>query len=279
MSDADLADLEELLQKLIRAGQEPERALLDQIKAFGPAAIDPLIAIAIDEELHFAHQARPEIWAPLHAVQLLGELRAAEAIQPLLPLFTWDDDWLEEALPECFGEIGQPALAPLRELLFDETKDFYARVRAGAGLVKIAERHPELRPDVVAVFVDWLAQAKARTADDKSFNGFVVCYLLDLKARETEPAIQQAFEQGIVDRSIVGPESIRVEFHGEDRAKFLPKWGLPGMFGTSGVGAGGRTGAHLTAVPASAPRAARKIGRNDPCPCGSGNKYKRCCGR
>jgi len=22
-----------------------------------------------------------------------------------------------------------------------------------------------------------------------------------------------------------------------------------------------------------------KIGRNDPCPCGSGKKYKKCCGR
>jgi preprotein translocase subunit SecA len=22
-----------------------------------------------------------------------------------------------------------------------------------------------------------------------------------------------------------------------------------------------------------------KVGRNDPCPCGSGNKYKKCCGR
>jgi uncharacterized protein YecA (UPF0149 family) len=26
-----------------------------------------------------------------------------------------------------------------------------------------------------------------------------------------------------------------------------------------------------------APRAARKVGRNDPCPCGSGKKYKKCC--
>ena len=25
--------------------------------------------------------------------------------------------------------------------------------------------------------------------------------------------------------------------------------------------------------------AEKKVGRNDPCPCGSGNKYKRCCGR
>lgn len=26
-------------------------------------------------------------------------------------------------------------------------------------------------------------------------------------------------------------------------------------------------------------RKAKKIGRNDPCPCGSGKKYKKCCGR
>ncbi|MGY8718810.1 MAG: SEC-C metal-binding domain-containing protein [Verrucomicrobiia bacterium] len=26
-------------------------------------------------------------------------------------------------------------------------------------------------------------------------------------------------------------------------------------------------------------KAAPKIGRNDPCPCGSGKKYKKCCGR
>jgi uncharacterized protein YchJ len=27
------------------------------------------------------------------------------------------------------------------------------------------------------------------------------------------------------------------------------------------------------------PRASRKVGRNDPCPCGSGKKFKNCCGK
>jgi uncharacterized protein YecA (UPF0149 family) len=27
------------------------------------------------------------------------------------------------------------------------------------------------------------------------------------------------------------------------------------------------------------PDAVKKVGRNDPCPCGSGKKYKHCCGR
>lgn len=30
---------------------------------------------------------------------------------------------------------------------------------------------------------------------------------------------------------------------------------------------------------ASGPRRVKKVGRNDPCPCGSGKKYKQCCGR
>lgn len=38
---------------------------------------------------------------------------------------------------------------------------------------------------------------------------------------------------------------------------------------------------HHEAAPSPAPavRAAPKVGRNDPCPCGSGRKYKKCCGR
>jgi len=30
--------------------------------------------------------------------------------------------------------------------------------------------------------------------------------------------------------------------------------------------------------PQSAPRRVTKVGRNEPCPCGSGKKYKKCCG-
>jgi SEC-C motif-containing protein len=30
--------------------------------------------------------------------------------------------------------------------------------------------------------------------------------------------------------------------------------------------------------PKSAPRQTAKVGRNDPCPCGSGQKFKKCCG-
>ncbi len=54
----------------------------------------------------------------------------------------------------------------------------------------------------------------------------------------------------------------------------------------NGAGAAGSVPRGNGAAPgpgASSPspyiRAARKVGRNEPCPCGSGKKYKRCCGR
>ncbi len=42
------------------------------------------------------------------------------------------------------------------------------------------------------------------------------------------------------------------------------------------VGAGGAGGGEERRVPV---RREKKVGRNEPCPCGSGKKYKKCCGR
>jgi preprotein translocase subunit SecA len=46
-----------------------------------------------------------------------------------------------------------------------------------------------------------------------------------------------------------------------------------------GARAGGRRGARAGQPKGEQPAAPRKVGRNDPCPCGSGLKYKKCCGR
>jgi preprotein translocase subunit SecA len=51
--------------------------------------------------------------------------------------------------------------------------------------------------------------------------------------------------------------------------------------GQAGMGTTSATSAALKQKPTSAPvvRTDQKVGRNDPCPCGSGKKYKKCCGR
>jgi len=41
----------------------------------------------------------------------------------------------------------------------------------------------------------------------------------------------------------------------------------------------GVTNENSTKVKKKTPKRVEKIGRNDPCPCGSGKKYKQCCGK
>jgi SEC-C motif-containing protein len=47
-------------------------------------------------------------------------------------------------------------------------------------------------------------------------------------------------------------------------------------FGRDNQGAWQVTGGQTNPKPE--PRRVVKVGRNDPCPCGSGKKYKKCCG-
>jgi preprotein translocase subunit SecA len=54
--------------------------------------------------------------------------------------------------------------------------------------------------------------------------------------------------------------------------------GSPGGEGGGGGGGGGSAGGGSSSAPPAA-RDEDKVGRNDPCPCGSGKKYKKCHGR
>jgi hypothetical protein len=208
---AETSDVTMLLRELRQIGEEPPRALLDRVKALGPLVVRPLIALATDEALHRADGESPEVWAPLHAIHLLGELGAAEAVEPLLPLLGWQDDALSEGLPKALGQIGPAAVSPLRAVLFDRTQDLWAREGAASALAQIAQQHPDLRDEVIAILVGRLDPAESQTPADETLNGLIIGRLLDLEATEAAPAIQQAFAEDRVDQRIVDLASARHE--------------------------------------------------------------------
>ncbi len=208
---AETSDVTMLLRELRQIGEEPPRALLDRVKALGPLVVRPLIALATDEALHRADGESPEVWAPLHAIHLLGELGAAEAVEPLLPLLGWQDDALSEDLPKALGQIGPAAVSPLRAVLFDRTQDLWAREGAASALAQIAQQHPHLRDEVIAILVGRLDPAESQTPADETLNGLIIGRLLDLEATEAAPAIQQAFAEDRVDQRIVDLASARHE--------------------------------------------------------------------
>ncbi|MBN1995427.1 MAG: DUF1186 domain-containing protein [Anaerolineae bacterium] len=164
-----------------------------------------LIRMALDEDLNWADSDTDEVWAPIHAWRALGQLRAEAAIEPLMSLFgrvdEFDDDWVGEDLPDVFGLIGRPALEPLSRYLANPDHSLWARVTAAQSFVKIGRRHPELRTQCVAALTRQLEQFRELSP---SLNAFLVSSLIDLKAVESAPVMEQAFAAGRVDISVPG---------------------------------------------------------------------------
>ena len=68
--------------------------------------------------------------------------------------------------------------------------------------------------------------------------------------------------------------------HDEADSGFGGRQAAPSMGDTARrQAAGGIMQSHTTGQSVTVRRSSPKIGRNDPCPCGSGKKYKNCCGR
>ncbi|MBI5443780.1 MAG: PBS lyase [Deltaproteobacteria bacterium] len=189
--------------------------------------VPELIRMATDPELHGAEGDSPEVWAPLHAWRALGQLRAVEALRPLLNLMAEmeHDDWLLEEVPDVGGLVGPQAIPVLSEFLGQSEPDRYARVAAGHGLERIGTLWPEARDACVAAL---MTQLEHFSEDDPTLNGFLIGYLVDLEAKEALPTIGRAFAADCVDISIGGDlEDVEIELgvraHRDTPPK-MPPW-------------------------------------------------------
>ena len=226
----------------------------------GPEHVDALIRLACDPALHGADPGSDAIWAPVHAWRALGQLRAAEAVAPLLDLLLTmeEDEAVDLEIPFVLGMIGPPALPILADFVADRSAPTMPVVTAMTALEKIATGHPKSRGRCVDILRGILERRPAQP----SVNGFAIASLLDLHAVEAIDSIRDAYQTDGVDISIPGDEedaeiALGLRLHRTTPRPFYN---------------------HLAeTAPLPAPVRSHKIGRNEPCPCGSGRKYKKCC--
>ena len=143
--------------------------------------------------------------APVHAWRALGQLRAVDAVEPLLAMLNsldkLGDDWYLEEFHDVFGMIGPDAIEPLATYLVDQTNVEFARITTASGLYEIAKRHPEIRERVVKILTDELAR---QAPDLDSYNGFLADYLIQLRAVESAEVIERAYAAEVIDPQIRG---------------------------------------------------------------------------
>jgi hypothetical protein len=254
-TDASVArEPAELLARLRATSSEVIPSdLREAIVAQGAAAVPGLIAILEDYDLAMADSAAGG-WPPVHAVDLLVDLRAESAIGPMLGVLRQGDldEILSSRVAVRLPNLGAAALEPLLAEL-GSTTDADRRLALCEMLSLLGVRDERVWN---AISADFDAAPVARA-------GFLARYG-DLRGA---PLIEEAiYRSEPVDRSALYDLNDLIEMYS------LLAGPLPARIveHVEGVLA-------LLNVPEEAPIIASKVGRNDPCPCGSGKKYKRCC--
>ncbi len=222
--------------------------------------IPDLIRMLTDPDLNGANPDDVKVWGPLHAWRSLGQLGADEAAEPLASLFDelGDDDWLSSELPKVFAMIGPTTIPILANVLEDDGIKALNRISIPKCLEEVAQHHPDSWEKCIGVLTRVL---RKYATNDPALNAFLILGLVDLGALEAINLIRRAYAMECVDLSLLGDiEDAEIEMGIRDR-RATPRRRLNLLTGLPEVGALRRG----------------KVGRNDPCPCGSGKKFKKCC--
>ncbi len=150
--------------------------------------IPALIRMVTDKSFYPANSDKLEAWPPIHAWRALGQLRAVEAVEPLLTLFDWleDSEWVMEELPEVFSLIGPQALPMLEAYLADKTHKEWPCVSVATGVKAIGMNWPDARSASVTILSTSLENS---APNETEFSSFIVTDLIGLQAKEAAPVI------------------------------------------------------------------------------------------
>jgi hypothetical protein len=254
--------------------------------------------------------ALPELddsWLEVFLVDLAGHRRLREAVPSLVDKFRIDTDYLLEQASKALAKIGDPEAARLiRDSFVQESWTFRLYTSSLLGDLK----HEESEQAIL-----YLLERKTER-DIRANLCSSLCHLVSAHAIEVvRRVIQSGYDSMITNLEedllpvadmlgVTIPEAPRWREQREQRsrryARAMAEWeresaaAQEAKAGTSGTAAQvqkGTTprsatpagpddaGAYEWEKPAPFQRGQARVGRNDPCPCGSGKKFKKCCGK
>jgi len=203
----------EALAALLSLGEPTDGASYQEWAERLKDHVPALIRMVLDEDLNQRMEDDPAVWAPLHALQILGALGAEAAAQPLTACLDWDDDWAGRALPQVYAGIGPAAIPVLQAYLEDSTHDQFGRAKASESLAAIAQAYPSVQKAIVAYLAAFLDRPSADdSAAEEDVTTFVIGDLADLGDPSAYPAIKRAYDENRVDPQVIGLEDVEADF-------------------------------------------------------------------
>lgn len=242
-------------------------------------------------------------WLRLHAAMILGLIPSEKAglllVELMRRLSIEEDsdmqDWLAGYWPALFNNKPETVLAAVRALAEDRSMGWYIRVNAIEPVMASAQHHGGV---VFEQVFAWLVDKVADETDDRDFRLLAAMVLLKhprseyralldgladsqtgsgkfFDRKDVQKAYSDAsrkFDRHTNPWGFYEPDSItnrQIRWRDEDAKAEMRRLNDAAEYPDSSYEP------YYFEEPYVRP--APKIGRNDPCPCGSGKKYKKCC--
>jgi hypothetical protein len=285
-----------LPEQAIKAARLHKEALIPRLVALiGKAARAVLAGREVKTSGHF------------FALYLLAEFRAREALPAIVQAISLPDegpfdlfgDTITEDLSAVLASLADNDPDQITSLVQNKEVNQWVRSAAAGSLVKMfaAGKHP--RDEIV----QRLRQSFRRAIDEQDFEiiSLLVNTLCDLFPEEAYEEIKEAYEKQLVDEFMIRLSDVNYVLQ-RGRAECIKRLGeRPALIddtvarlqrwasfdeAESPSSATTASDQHSLAKPdysfppVTEPvrRSEERVGRNDPCPCGSGKKFKKCCG-
>lgn len=294
MSNQELFDLLSTLDDRV------PREVIDACGTRGEAML-PLLEGYLADEANWSEMASTaQWWGLLHCVFALGAMETPQAAKPLLDALlrmSEDEDnpaweWFSGYWPALFRGKLAAALPELERLALDRTKTWFTRVHALGCITAAAQ---EQGAEALEQNLDWVATLAADPSDDNTFRTHAGLLLLSFPRPRHQNLLEELIRTRVVDSDFPAfdlrdirkslregdhPEWERFDdplsfYKPEEILRRQARWeeeALEEKMKDEDLPLQKDFLSSTTYI-----RATPKVGRNDPCPCGSGKKYKKCC--
>lgn len=267
-----------------------EEAIPELLRVVDHFIDDP--SISSDNQGYFGH---------IFSLYLLGQFREKALFAKLLQILHWSEgdldlvfgDFLTEGSGRILASVYNGDLDALKELLENEESYEFARGQAVAALTILVLQGRLDREDISDYYRQLL---KTKRLTPYLYAELIVS-ACDLHFEDLLEDIQWAYEKGMVDNGVINLDNVktkmlidkkvgldysRSDVHNkyiDNTIKELQNWYIFNQNKTEVLKLPKIPKKRLKITSGNKPIIQDlKIGRNDPCNCGSGKKYKKCCG-
>jgi len=277
-----------------------EKALADSVARYGY-----FLDLPDNEE----ENATDEYSFPFHAMMLLGELKSTQSLPIIFEVLAQDNEFLDFWFGDLFSEIlwepigklaDEAGFEPFTKFMQQPGVYTFSKVTVARAVTQVGLNYPDKKEEVVKWFHKLFTFYASCNGDDNIvdsvLNAMLIFQALELDAKELLPDIKKLVKMDRVDKNIMHDigdlnEAFKHnEFSNTDNfmavqeryplleKKFGHDWNLfnnddditmEDLAAFRSVFDDDEVEEPYIAPP--------KTNRNDPCPCGSGKKYKKCC--